>query len=40
MARPLADFQGDAIDVDTNVLVGLVDATSVYHLRESILGVR
>ena len=32
MAPPLADFQGDAIYVDTNVLVGLVDATSVYHL--------
>jgi hypothetical protein len=31
MAHPLADFQGDAIYVDTNVLVGLVDATSVYH---------
>jgi predicted nucleic acid-binding protein len=32
MASPLADFQGDAIYVDTNVLVGLVDANSVYHL--------
>ena len=31
MAHPLADFQGDAIYVDTNVLVGLVDANSVYH---------
>jgi predicted nucleic acid-binding protein len=31
MASPLADFQGEAIYVDTNVLVGLVDASSVYH---------
>ena len=31
MAYPLADFQGDAIYLDTNVLVGLVDARSVYH---------
>ena len=27
MARPLADFQGDAIYVDTNVLVGLAMPT-------------
>jgi hypothetical protein len=31
MASPLADFQGDAIYVDTNILVGLVDANSVYR---------
>src|SRR5215813_13052606 len=31
MAYRLADFQGDAIYLDTNVLVGLVDANSVYH---------
>jgi hypothetical protein len=31
MAHPLADFQRDAIDVDTNALVGLVDANSVYR---------
>ena len=31
MARPLIDFRGDRIYVDTNVLVGLVDADSVYH---------
>jgi predicted nucleic acid-binding protein len=31
MASPLADFQGDAIYLDTNVLVGLVDANSIYH---------
>jgi predicted nucleic acid-binding protein len=32
MAYSLADFRGDAIYLDTNVLVGLVDAQSVYHL--------
>lgn len=31
MAHSLADFRGDAIYVDTTVLVGLVDAQSVYH---------
>lgn len=31
MAYRLADFQGEAIYLDTNVLVGLVDAHSVYH---------
>ncbi|HXG20605.1 MAG TPA: type II toxin-antitoxin system VapC family toxin [Methylomirabilota bacterium] len=31
MARPLADFQGELIYLDTNILVGLVDADSVYH---------
>src|SRR5262249_1427307 len=31
MAYRLADFQGDAIYLDINVLVGLVDAHSVYH---------
>jgi predicted nucleic acid-binding protein len=31
MAYSLADFQGDAIYLDTNVLVGLVDAESDYH---------
>jgi len=31
MARPLTDFQGTAIYLDANVLVGLVDAHSVYH---------
>jgi hypothetical protein len=31
MAHPLADFQRDAIDVDTNAMVGLVDANSVYR---------
>jgi predicted nucleic acid-binding protein len=31
MAAFLTDFQGDAIYLDTNVLVGLVDANSVYH---------
>src|SRR4029450_222511 len=31
MAYRLADFQGDAIYLDTNVLVGLVDAHSVSH---------
>jgi predicted nucleic acid-binding protein len=35
MASPLADFQGNAIYVDTNVLVGLVDANSVYHLARA-----
>jgi predicted nucleic acid-binding protein len=31
VASSLADFQGNAIYLDTNVLVGLVDAGSVYH---------
>jgi predicted nucleic acid-binding protein len=31
MAHPLADFQGNTMYVDTNVLVGLVDATSIDH---------
>lgn len=31
MAALLADFQGDTIYLDANVLVGLVDAQSVYH---------
>ena len=31
MASSLADFQGDAIYLDTNVLIGLVDAASDYH---------
>jgi predicted nucleic acid-binding protein len=31
MAYPLADFQGEVIYLDTNVLVGLVDAESEYH---------
>ena len=31
MAFPLATFQGDAIYLDTNILVGLVDADSTYH---------
>jgi predicted nucleic acid-binding protein len=31
MASSMADFQGDVIYLDTNVLVGLVDATSDYH---------
>ena len=31
MACPLATFQGDALYVDTNDLVGLVDADSTYH---------
>jgi predicted nucleic acid-binding protein len=31
MAYPLADFQGKVIYLDTNVLVGLVDAESEYH---------
>lgn len=31
MAFPFAVFQGDAIYLDTNVLVGLVDADSSYH---------
>ena len=31
MAHPLAEFRGDAIYLDTTVLVGLVDADSVYH---------
>jgi predicted nucleic acid-binding protein len=31
MAAFLTDFQGNAIYLDTNVLVGLVDANSVYH---------
>ena len=31
MAYRLTDFQGEAIYLDTNVLVGLVDAHSVYH---------
>jgi hypothetical protein len=31
MAHSLTDFRGDAIYVDTTVLVGLVDAQSVYH---------
>ena len=31
MASSLADFQGDVIYLDTNVLVGLVDAASEYH---------
>jgi predicted nucleic acid-binding protein len=31
MAYRLADFQGEAIYLDTNILVGLVDAHSIYH---------
>jgi predicted nucleic acid-binding protein len=31
MAYSLADFQGEVIYLDTNVLVGLVDAESEYH---------
>jgi predicted nucleic acid-binding protein len=31
MAASLGDFQGDVIYLDTNVLVGLVDAVSEYH---------
>jgi predicted nucleic acid-binding protein len=31
MVFHLADFRGDAIYLDANVLVGLVDAHSVYH---------
>jgi predicted nucleic acid-binding protein len=31
MAYHLADFQGEGIYLDTNILVGLVDARSVYH---------
>jgi predicted nucleic acid-binding protein len=31
MAYSLADFRGDTIYLDTTVLVGLVDAQSVYH---------
>ena len=31
MARGLADFRGAQIYLDTNILVGLVDADSVYH---------
>jgi len=31
MASPLAAFQGEAIYLDTNVLVGLVDADSSCH---------
>ena len=31
MARSLADFRGESIYLDTNILVGLVDADSVYH---------
>jgi predicted nucleic acid-binding protein len=31
MARPLADFRGESIYLDTNILIGLVDADSVYH---------
>jgi predicted nucleic acid-binding protein len=31
VAASLADFQENAIYLDTNVLVGLVDASSVYH---------
>ena len=31
MARPLADFRGESIYLDTNLLVGSVDADSVYH---------
>lgn len=31
MVRPLADFCGERIYVDTNILVGLVDADSAYH---------
>lgn len=31
MTRPLADFRGESIYLDTNILVGLVDADSVYH---------
>jgi predicted nucleic acid-binding protein len=32
VARPLADFRGERIYLDTNILVGLVDADSVYHI--------
>ena len=31
MASPLATFQGTAIYIDANVLVGVIDADSVYH---------
>lgn len=31
MASRLADFQGRAIYLDTNILVGLIDAKSEYH---------
>ncbi|MBI3757177.1 MAG: type II toxin-antitoxin system VapC family toxin [Deltaproteobacteria bacterium] len=31
MSLPLADFRGEQIYLDTNILVGLVDADSVYH---------
>ena len=31
MAHPLADFRGEAIYLDANALVGLVDVQSVYH---------
>ena len=31
MGRPLAEFNGDRIYLDTNVLVGLLDRTSAYH---------
>jgi len=31
MSLPLTDFQGDAIYLDANILVGLIDADSVYH---------
>jgi predicted nucleic acid-binding protein len=31
MASPLAHFQGAVIYLDTNVLVGFIDADSVYH---------
>lgn len=31
MAYPLANFQGSAIYLDANVIVGVIDADSVYH---------
>jgi predicted nucleic acid-binding protein len=31
MASPLARFEGDVIYLDTNVLVGFIDADSIYH---------
>ena len=31
MARALTDFRGGRIYLDTNVLVGLIDADSIYH---------
>jgi predicted nucleic acid-binding protein len=31
MAYSLADFQGDTIYLDANVLVGVIDADSIYH---------